>query len=344
MQRARIRAAGVATVALLVAGTVAAPRVFAVDATAQIGGSDAATVAPLHDSLFDDELDTELEKQPAGFPDPFERVNRGTLDFNRHVDRWVLDPITQVYRFLVPDPARRAVRRLLANLNSPAVLVNDLLQREWKDGGVTVTRFALNTTLGCAGIFDPASNFGYAAHRADFGQTLALEGVKSGPFIMLPVFGPTTMRDGVGYLVDILFRPTTYILGPADQLVFTTVHGSSAGLATRDENAQALEALEESSVDYYAALRNAYYQHRHAQIWARHDRHEAEEVAAVAHAGAAESIVAREDVAPGQKDVAARADASGREHMASPDDAATRAAAVACEGRQAKRDAGAPAL
>ena len=219
-----------------------------------------------------DELDDELDRQPAGFPDPFERVNRGTLRVNQGIDRWFLDPVTRVYRFLVPDPARQALRRVLTNLNSPAVMVNDILQGEWKGAGTTVARFVLNSSVGVAGILDPAARLGVAGHSADFGQTLAIAGVGSGPFLVLPVLGPTTTRDGVGFLVDVFFRPATWVLGPADQLFYVTIAGSSEGLAARDAYADALELLHESSVDYYAALRNAYYQNRTAQIWSRRMR------------------------------------------------------------------------
>jgi phospholipid-binding lipoprotein MlaA len=211
-------------------------------------------------------------------------VNRQTLRFNRGVDRWLLNPIASTYGFLVPGPAKKAVQRFFANLNAPAIMVNDLLQREWSDAGTTVSRFAINTTVGMAGFFDPAAEFGFQGHDSDFGQTLALYGVKSGPFLMLPILGPTCARDGLGGLVDLMFRPTTYLLGPADQLLYTTVWGGSSGIVQREANADALQALEESSIDYYAALRNAYCQNRIAQIWHGREHHrerpieEAEEV------------------------------------------------------------------
>lgn len=236
---------------------------------AERANAEPGTVAadPLEDPLFDD-FDEEFEG-PTSFPDPLEPLNRGTLRFNQRVDALLIAPVARAYRFVVPNQVRHGFRRILANLNAPAVLVNDLLQREWRDSGVTATRFMLNTTLGVGGIFDPARDFGYEPHSSDFGQTMALEGVTSGPFLMLPVAGPTTMRDGFGYLVDIMFQPTTYLLGGADQILHSALRGGSSGLATRDANAEAMQALEESSIDYYAALRSAYYQHRTAEIWER---------------------------------------------------------------------------
>ena len=220
------------------------------------------------DPLFDD-LEGEYEDQPAGFPDPLEPMNRGILSFNQEVDRWVLDPITRVYRFILPDDVKRSVQRFLNNLGSPGVTINDVLQCEFYDAGITVWRFVINTTFGIGGLFDPAQYLGVHGHSADFDQTLALYGVPSGPFLMLPVFGPTTVRGGFGTIVDTAFRPTTYFLAGTDQFVFAIIHGGSSGLATREASFDAIEDLERSSLDYYAALRNAYYQKRMGDIWRR---------------------------------------------------------------------------
>jgi phospholipid-binding lipoprotein MlaA len=217
------------------------------------------------DELFD-QVGDDLDTQGQGFPDPLEPLNRKTLVFNQGVDRFILNPITTVYRFIVPEPGRRAVRRVLANLESPATLVNDVLQLEFKDAGVTTARFLVNSTVGLAGIFDVGNEIGLPPHRSDFGQTLARAGVGSGPFLILPVLGPSTARDGAGTVVDAFLHPTLYVLGPVDQVIYSSIHGGSAGIALFDQQADNLQQLEESSVDYYAALRSAYYQNRIAQI------------------------------------------------------------------------------
>jgi phospholipid-binding lipoprotein MlaA len=204
--------------------------------------------------------------------DPIEPLNRRTLDVNMGIDRWFLDPITRAYAFVVPSPARQAVRRLLINLQSPAVFANDVLQLAPIDATVTLTRFAVNSSIGLGGLFDPADRMGLEGHHTDFGQTMALYGVPSGPYLVLPVLGPTTARDGSGYVVDFLFEPTTYILPGLTLFVYASIHEGSAGLATREASADALRALEASSVDFYAALRSAYYQDRTAEIAARSDR------------------------------------------------------------------------
>jgi phospholipid-binding lipoprotein MlaA len=219
------------------------------------------------------EFEDDFEERAAGFPDPLETVNRATLRLNQGLDWLLLDPITHLYGFTVPDPAKRAVIRFLSNLDSPAALTNDILQREWKDARTTAARFVMNTTAGLAGLFDPASALGIEGHDSDFGQTLALAGVHSGPFLMLPALGPTTLRDGLGNLVDVLFRPTTYILSPGAQIFYTTIHSGTSGLAIREANSKEIRILRDSSIDYYATLRNAYYQTRIAEIGKRREHH-----------------------------------------------------------------------
>jgi phospholipid-binding lipoprotein MlaA len=270
----------VLSAALAVAIVVTAPMcVSAADAEQAVANDS----VPADDSLVDPllaELESE-ETAEAAFPDPFESFNRGALRFNRGVDRFFLNPIATAYRFVLPPPARRAVMRVLDNLHSPQTLVNDVLQREWKDAGLTVARFTVNSTIGIGGIFDPATPMGIAGHDSDFGQTLALYGMSSGPFLILPLVGPTTARDGTGYVVDFFFRPTTWILPFFELALYTTIHESSLGLALRDAHGQGLELLEESSIDFYAALRSAYTQRRLAQIWARREHHRPVEVARV---------------------------------------------------------------
>jgi phospholipid-binding lipoprotein MlaA len=228
---------------------------------------------PLFDDEFDDAFDLDLDAQPAGFPDPLERTNRGVLAFNNLADRYLLDPITMAYGFVFPRPVKVAIRRALENVDEPSTAVNDIVQLEWKDAMIASARFVVNSTVGVGGLFDPAARWGLQSHHSDFGQTLALAGTPSGPYLVLPLVGPNTVRGGVGYLVDLLTRPsfyaTSYMLGPMS-LVF--YHGG-AGLTTREAHLEELGALRESSIDFYAALRNAYYQNRTAQIWAgREDR------------------------------------------------------------------------
>jgi phospholipid-binding lipoprotein MlaA len=246
-----------------------------------------ADAAAAPDPLYDD---VDAETAIAEIPDPIEPVNRVTFAVNRKFDAWVIDPFTRAYRFVVPAPLRRALRRALMNLDAPVTMVNDVLQLEPRDAAVTVGRFVVNTTIGLAGFLDVAGEFeGFEGHESDFGQTLALSGVPTGPYLVLPILGPSNARDATGYMVDFLFRPTSYIFTPggaifltgfaeqSGEALFTTILESSAelaeGLATREAAGEAMAALEASSVDYYAALRNAYHQNRTALVWRRGPDH-----------------------------------------------------------------------
>jgi len=246
-----------------------APRTARLEADPHPPSGEIAASSPLDyepDPLFDDYFEAEFEFEgEMARSDPFENTNRRIFNFNRGVHTWVFDPITRGYRFVVPRVARKGLRRVFLNLNSPKVLVNDLLQLRFKDAAQTVGRFVLNSTLGVGGLLDPGEAAGWKRHDADFGETLAKMGVASGPYIVIPVFGPSTVRDGIGSIVDLAFQPLTYILGPGELLVQLYI-GGGIGLTTFDANLDKLEALEGSSVDFYAAMRSAYLQHRRAAI------------------------------------------------------------------------------
>jgi phospholipid-binding lipoprotein MlaA len=227
----------------------------------------APALASEPDPLFDDEF----EEESSGFPDPLEAVNRPILAFNRVFDRFILNPITMVYGFILPGPVKQSIRQVFDNAHAPPMIMNDLFQREWRDAGVTSVRFVVNSTLGVAGLFDPAKAMGLAPHYSDFGQTMALLGVGSGPYMVIPLIGPTTLRGGTGFVVDSLMSPTIYLLGPGELLFYYTLGGR--GLVRREEHMREMVALEASAVDYYAVLRNAYFQNRNAEIWARREHH-----------------------------------------------------------------------
>lgn len=225
-----------------------------------------ATAADEFDALFGDAFEEELANSSnMQSADPFEGGNRKVFAFNQQVDRFVLDPVTRGYRFLVPEPARKGVRRVFLNLDSPRIFVNDLFQLRFKDAGVTLTRLLLNSTLGVGGFLEAGEAAGLPRHDADFGQTLAKYGVVSGPYIVIPIFGPSTVRDGVGSVIDLALQPLTYILGPGQLLVNLYVNGGSS-LTTLDATYDKVRALEASSVDFYAAMRSAYLQNRRAAI------------------------------------------------------------------------------
>ena len=226
-------------------------------------GIDAAPAEPLaapsQDSASEENLDAlsaELDASGDARPDPFETVNRQILSFNNGVDIVLLDPLTRAYRFVLGDFARQSVRNLFANLNTPVILVNDLLQLEAKAAAITTTRFVLNSTMGMGGLFDPASSFGLEGHDSGFGETLEAAGLPSGPYLMMPLFGPTTVRDGFGNLVDVAMAPQSYVLPLLGSILIT----GSNGVVVREKHFEDMQALREQSVDYYASLRSAFFE------------------------------------------------------------------------------------
>jgi len=215
----------------------------------------AAAAEPASDAA----LLASFEPEPS---DPLEPLNRGFFRVNEAIDWAVLDPISNAYRYVVPEPARLALRRAFDNLNSVSVLANDVLQCEPHDAIVTVFRFAINSTVGVAGFFDPAAKLGLPEHASDFGETLYTYGMPSGPYLVLPLFGPSTARDAFGSGVDGFLRPQFWVLGPTERLFFD----ASAGISYRESNLDEINALRNSALDYYTAMRGAYLMNREGEL------------------------------------------------------------------------------
>jgi phospholipid-binding lipoprotein MlaA len=210
--------------------------------------------------------DSWLDEEELG-PDPAERDhtprwNRRVFNFNEGFIRWVMQPITRGYQAVTPKFVREMIHRGFENLHSPALFVNDVLQLDPCRAGRTLGRFALNTTAGLAGFFDVASEMGIERHDTDFGETLGRYGVRSGSFFMLPVLGPSTARDTLGEVVDTALSPEVWFLGGFPRLAIT----GGSGLSTYDIQGERLDALRDTSVDFYAALRSAYLMDRDARI------------------------------------------------------------------------------
>ena len=194
--------------------------------------------------------------------DPIEGVNRKVFWFNDRVDVYALEPVATGWEKVTPRRVRTSVSNFFDNLRFPIVAVNDLLQGKVLASGSDVGRFAVNTTVGVLGFFDPASGWGLEKHDEDFGQTLGRWGVPPGPFIMLPLLGPSNPRDAAGLAVDAALSVTPwfvdwYILAGAR--VFQTVNERSQVL-------KEVRDIKESSFDYYGFVRNAYIQRRNAQV------------------------------------------------------------------------------
>ncbi|MEE8545063.1 MAG: VacJ family lipoprotein [Alphaproteobacteria bacterium] len=194
--------------------------------------------------------------------DPLEWLNRGIFVFNDTLDTLVLRPVAVIYGFIAPERVKESVRNFFANLNSPVLLANDLLQLTFGDAAVTTGRFAINTTIGVLGLFEVAEDFGLEAHHADFGQTMFSYGVGQGLYVMIPIFGPSTARDALGRLVDSVFQPTNYIVGTEVGLALSGANG----LSKRESLIDALDDLRAGSLDFYAAVRAAYYQDRATEL------------------------------------------------------------------------------
>jgi phospholipid-binding lipoprotein MlaA len=233
----------------------------------------AGAATPEPDPLFDETGGEDYEPPPPPIADPLEPANRAFFVVNQRLDDWFWSPLTRAYRFVAPEPARRGIRRALRNLNTPIFFVNNVLQLRLRDAGETLGAFALNSTLGILGLLEPSKEAGWQAHPADFGQTLDLVGIGSGPYLVLPILGPTTVRDGVGSVVDHFFQPLNYVVPIVPvQLVW----GGGAGLSLREEASDQLDALEKSSVDFYAVLRSAYAQSREQEVAEARSRRDAQ--------------------------------------------------------------------
>ena len=198
--------------------------------------------------------------------DPFEPTNRVIFQFNRGLDALIFKPLAQAYVTVVPEPGRRSLRNVLNNLRSPVILANDILQAEISRAGVTIGRFLINSTLGLAGLFDVADDFGLPFHDEDFGQTLAVWGVPEGPFIMLPVFGPSNPRDAIGKAVDTFFDPLWYVFDHNDIEYAALIRSMVDGIDRRAQVLDLLDEIERTSLDFYATIRSLYRQRREDEI------------------------------------------------------------------------------
>lgn len=218
-----------------------------------------------------DRSDVEAYAEYRAINDPLEPLNRTVFEFNRALDAMFLRPWTDFYRLLLPPPFQEGVHNFLANLRSPVTLVNDVLQGEWERAGMTTRRFIVNTTVGVGGLGDPASDFGFPPHNEDFGQTLAVWGLPEGPFLMLPLIGPSNPRDATGLAVDsMIIDPLGLMntLGAQDEWLppFLLTRFAFTAIDARAQNIEELDDLEKSSLDFYAAIRSLYRQFRIAEI------------------------------------------------------------------------------
>lgn len=224
----------------------------------------ASTKGDRHKPAASAEAEAQASEPKSNERDPFERVNRVMFKFNVKVDKYVAKPIAKGYRRVIPRPVRRGVSNFFSNLREPIVILNDLLQAKFKQAGSDLGRFLMNSTVGLYGLLNVASKAGLEKHDEDFGQTLGKWGVKDGPYLVLPFFGPSGLRDGFGLAADAQVDP-----------VYQNDHKDTrrALVATRFVNTRAnllatTDILEQAGGDDpYLFVREFYRQRRRSLIY-----------------------------------------------------------------------------
>ena len=204
--------------------------------------------------------------------DPLEGTNRFLYRVNDRLDTYIFRPVAVGYRDVVPGGVRRSVHNVLTNIGAPVVFVNDVLQTKPRRAGDTMMRFLINTTAGAAGIFDVATGWGYPAHGNDLGLTLALWGVGDGPYLFLPLLGPSNVRDTSGFAGDVLADPLTWASFGGS----AAVDGARFGVGAVDARERLIDPVDDvkrNALDPYATFRSVYRQNRQSTIEAtRNDR------------------------------------------------------------------------
>ena len=212
-----------------------------------------------------------LSKNPKPTKDCFETLNRATFALNQGLDKIIFKPIAKGYRSL-PSPVRAGTNNALVNLSSLVTIPNNILQGEFKTAGINTGRFVVNTTAGILGIFDVAEKIGFSEYKKeDYGQTLGVWGVNAGCYLVLPVLGPSTVRDTAGSFVNILGGDPYYNASTHGNNEFLTKSQFAttkilAGIDFRAKNLDTIDNLEKNSLDFYASVRSLYLQDRQRKI------------------------------------------------------------------------------
>ena len=211
------------------------------------------------------------KKNPGKVKDCFETLNRATFSLNQKLDKVIFKPVAEGYRSL-PSPIRAGTSNALINISSLITIPNNILQGEFKTAGVNTGRFVLNTTIGVIGIFDVAEKMGFTEYeKEDYGQTLGKWGVGPGCYVVLPVLGPSTVRDTVGSFVNVLGGDPYYNASThgnneylSDSVYMTTK--VLTGIDFRAKNLESIDNLQKNSLDFYASVRSLYLQDRQQKI------------------------------------------------------------------------------
>ncbi|WP_417319700.1 VacJ family lipoprotein [Emcibacter sp.] len=194
--------------------------------------------------------------------DPFEPWNRAIFAFNNAFDEIILEPVAKLYRKWGPPTVRTGISNFVNNWREPVTFINDILQGEPERAATSITRFLINSTFGLFGILDTAGHWGIERHSEDFGETFAVWGFGEGPYLMLPILGPSNVRDFSGFMVDFFYDPVSLYLQDRGWWYIRYGRLALRGLIYREENLETLDDLSKSSTDFYATLRSAYRQMR----------------------------------------------------------------------------------
>lgn len=203
--------------------------------------------------------------------DPLEPMNRGIFWFNDKADIYVVEPVARGYDETLPDPVKKSIRNFFANLRSPLRLVSALMQFKFEQAAEVTGRFLVNTTLGGAGLFDPATDMGLEANEDDIGVALGYHGVPEGPYVVLPIMGPSNLRDAVGRIGNVLLDPFFWIAREGDSstektVILTSLYALDL-IDTRASLIEAVETAKSSSLDYYLFMQSSYHQYRLGLIY-----------------------------------------------------------------------------
>ena len=213
-------------------------------------------------SAFADPIDDETEVE---INDPLEPINRGVFTFNSYADKYVLRPVAVGYKFIIPGWGRQRVTNVFYNLGEPVTMVNSAIQGDPENSFTSLWRFLINSTVGIAGVFDAATPLGLKEHREDFGQTLGRFGYTNPPYLVLPLLGPSTLRDSIGLVVDYYSNPF-YNGMVIDDDTTLLVMGVVNGVDKRANILSLTDDIERSSLDPYTTYRSYYMQNRESKI------------------------------------------------------------------------------
>ena len=222
-------------------------------------------LASASDEVKTDSDDFETSIYEEEIYDPFEGVNRAIFSFNNAADKIVLEPVAKGYKKL-PSPIQSGVGNFINNLKLPLAAVNQLFQGQGKNAMESTGRFLVNSTIGIFGLIDVADDIGLDQKEEDFGQTLATWGVGEGFYIVLPLFGPSNLRDTTGMVMTMITDPINAFAASQGEAWAIPMRTAANAVDQRSQIIDEVNALRNNSVDYYAAVRSSYYQNRKAAI------------------------------------------------------------------------------